>query len=288
MGKTCMDTTQLFHVDAFSRRPFAGNPAVVCLLKKRYQDNVLQSIASEMNLSETAFVQKNERKPIEEEERFSLRWFTPTTEVNLCGHATLATAAVLFYDVKVSATEISFETRSGKLTARLENDGILLNLPSNRTTPVTPDKELLEAVEINEFESAYFSKKTGDLLICLEDEETLRNLKPDFSRMKSLRTAGEMQAIIVTSKGHPPYDFVSRCFAPWVGVDEDPVTGAAHTILGPYWSRILRKKKMLAYQASKRGGELTVKLLAPNRVGLIGNAVIVSKGELFLPQEKLS
>lgn len=282
MRSICVNRTPLYHVDAFTKRSFAGNPAAVCFPEQTHKDSVLQSIAAEMNLSETAFLQKPERKPIKEERLFSLRWFTPKTEVDLCGHATLATAAVLFYDIGISATEISFETRSGKLTAKLEGDGILLDLPSCVTTPVNPDQDLLEAARINDFKSAHFSKKTRDMLIVLEDEEALRNLKPNFDRMKSLRTSERMQGIIVTSKGHAPYDFVSRYFAPWVGIDEDPVTGAAHTVLGPFWSEILRKKEMRAYQASERGGELTVKILAPNRVGLIGNAVIVSKGELYL------
>jgi len=282
MKKTYVNRTPLYHVDAFTKRPFAGNPAAVCLLEQTPKDSVLQSIAAEMNLSETAFLHKTERKPIEEQRLFSLRWFTPKMEVDLCGHATLATAAVLFYDIGISATEISFETRSGKLTARLDDDGILLDLPSYVTTPVNPNQDILEATGIKDFKSAHFSKETRDLLIVLENEKTLRNLKPNFDHLKSLRTPERMQGIIATSKGHAPYDFVSRYFAPWVGINEDPVTGAAHTILGPFWSEILKKKEMRAYQASERGGELAINILAPNRVGLIGNAVIISKGELRL------
>lgn len=282
MEKTYVNRTPLYHVDAFTKRPFAGNPAAVCLLEQTPKDSVLQSIAAEMNLSETAFLHKTERKPIKEQRLFSLRWFTPKMEVDLCGHATLATAAVLFYDIGISATEISFETRSGKLTARLDDDGILLDLPSYVTTSVNPDQDILEATGIKDFKSAHFSKETRDLLIVLENEKTLRNLKPNFDRLKSLRTPERMQGIIATSEGHAPYDFVSRYFAPWVGINEDPVTGAAHTILGPFWSEILKKKEMRAYQASERGGELAINILAPNRVGLIGNAVIISKGELRL------
>jgi PhzF family phenazine biosynthesis protein len=269
-------------VDAFSRKPFSGNPAAVCLLKEPLQDSVYQSIAAEMNLSETAFVLKRGRQSIWKESVFSLRWFTPKTEVDLCGHATLATAAVLFYDVRVSATEIAFETRSGRLIAKREGDGILLDLPSYATTPAEANPEMLEAVGIADFESVYSSLGSHDLLVVLKNEETVRGLRPNFDRLKSVKLKEKLQGIIVTTKGGEGYDFVSRYFAPWVGIDEDPVTGAAHAVLGPFWSKRLEKREMRAFQASQRGGELTVKMLAARRVGLVGNAVIVSKGKLYL------
>ncbi len=277
-----MDKIPLYHVDAFAKEPFTGNPAAVCILEKPYKDSLLRSIAAEMNLSETAFLQKLDQKPIKDSRLFSLRWFTPETEVNLCGHATLATAAALFYDLKITATEVSFETRSGTLRARLEEGGILLDLPSEETVQVYPSQDILSALGISEFTSAHYSAKSGHLLILLPNEETLRNLKPDFERMKSSGTRDKIAGVIVTSKGQAPYDFVSRFFAPWFGINEDPVTGAAHTLLGPYWSKMLMKKEMLAYQASLRGGELNVKIISPDRVGLVGNAVIISKGELYL------
>jgi len=272
----------IYHVDAFTAEPFRGNPAAVCLLERPCKDDMLGAIAAEMNLSETAFLQSLVQKPIKDQRLFSLRWFTPTTEVDLCGHATLATAAVLFHEIRIPTTEVSFETRSGTLTARLEGPGILLDFPSYETIPADPSRSFLEAAGISDFTSAHFSKKTGILLILLENQETLANLKPNFERLKSAGTKEKIGGVIVTSKGHAPYDFVSRFFAPWVGINEDPVTGAAHTILGPFWSKKLGKKEMLAYQASQRGGELTVKILSPGRVGLIGNAVIISKGELYL------
>lgn len=282
MGRTNTTRIPLYHVDAFTKEPFRGNPAAVCIIEQPVKDGLLQTIAAEMNLSETAFLQKPEQKPIKNERSFSLRWFTPKTEVDLCGHATLATAAVLFYDIEVPATAVAFETRSGTLTARRENEGILLDLPSYETTPTNPSQNFLDALGINRFKSARFSKKTRDLLIQLENEDTVRNLKPDFERVKSLGATEKTEGVIVTSKGRAPYDFVSRFFAPCLGINEDPVTGAAHTVLGPFWSRMLGKKEMLAYQASQRGGALTVRILSPNRVGLVGNAVIVSKGELCL------
>jgi PhzF family phenazine biosynthesis protein len=277
-----MDRIPLYHVDAFTKKPFRGNPAAVCILEKPCDDSVLGSIAAEMNLSETAFLRKLDKKPVKDARSFSLRWFTPKTEVYLCGHATLATAAVLFYDVGTLASEVSFETKSGALTARLDNDGIFLDFPADETKPVDPSKDLLDAVGIRDFETANFSEKTRSLLILLQSEEAVRELKPDFERMKSVGNTKKTRGIIVTSRGHSPYDFVSRFFAPWLGINEDPVTGAAHTALGPFWSRLLGKKKMLAHQISQRGGELTVKILPRNRIGLIGNAVIVSKGELYL------
>jgi PhzF family phenazine biosynthesis protein len=277
-----LDKIPLYHVDAFTTEPFAGNPAAVCILEKPYKDNVLKSIAAEMNLSQTAFLQKLEQKHIEDSRLFSLRWFTPQTEVNLCGHATLATAAVLFHEIKLRATEVSFETRSGTLTARLEDNGILLDFPKDETTPFYPSQGILDALGISDFTNAYYSRKSGYLLILLPTEQNLRNLRPDFEHLKSAETKDKIAGVIVTSRGSEPYDFVSRFFAPWLGINEDPVTGSAHTTLCGYWSKTLGKKEMQAYQASQRGGQLTVKVLSPDRVGLIGNAVIVSKGELFL------
>ena len=276
------DRIPIYQVDAFTDEQFKGNPAAVCLLQNQYDDNTLQSIAAEMNLSETAFLYNTEEKPLKDSQFFYLRWFTPKTEVPLCGHATLATAAVLFYDIGISAIEVAFETKSGKLTARKDKNGILLDFPSDETTPINPNQDLLKAMGIAKFENAQISKKARNLLIHMQNEEILVNLKPDFQRMKTTPTNEDIKGVIVTSKGHPPYDFVSRYFAPWVGINEDPVTGAAHTVLGPYWSRILGKEEMLAYQASSRGGKLIVRVRSKDRVDLIGRAVIFSKGELYL------
>ncbi len=282
IGSACMKEFPLYHVDAFTRKPFGGNPAAVCLLDSLYEDAVLQSIAAEMNLSETAFVLQNGNKPVQEEQFFSLRWFTPKTEVDLCGHATLASAAVLFYDVGVSAETATFKTRSGILTATRESDRIFLDFPSYKTARVEPNRELLDAAGINDFVSAHSSRDSLDLLILLKDEETLKGLRPNFDRLRSVRLKKKLQGIIVTSMSHGSYDFISRYFAPWVGIDEDPVTGAAHAVLGPFWSGRLGKNEMHAFQASARGGELTVRILAPYRVGLLGDAVIISKGRLYL------
>lgn len=272
----------IYHVDAFTDEPFRGNPAAVCLLQQQYEDAILQSVAAEMNLSETAFLSPLEQKPLKDSSIFSLRWFTPKVEVPLCGHATLATAAVLFYDIGISINEITFETKSGKLIAKRDKNGILLNFPIDALIPINPSQALLKAIGIADFRDLCYAKRTKQLLIHLSDEEAVKNLRPNFELMYSTATNENICGVIVTSQGHQPYDFVSRYFAPWVGVNEDPVTGSAHTILAPYWSKILGKREMLAYQLSRRGGKLIVRLSSNDRVDLIGNAVIVSKGKLAL------
>lgn len=272
----------IYLVDAFTDHQFKGNPAAVCILNRPLKESVMQNIATEMNLSETAFLIPIEEKPVEESGSFSLRWFTPKVEVPLCGHATLATAAVLLSEIGISTNEINFETISGRLIAKKEEDGISLNFPSNEPVPIDPPNELLDAIGIFEFKEVAFTKNAKKLLIHLKNEESVKNLNPDYKKMMSATPKEDIIGVIVTSPGSPPYDFISRFFAPWVGVDEDPVTGAAHTVLTPYWSKKLNKKQMLAYQASSRGGKLIVRQSSEDRVDLIGNAVTVLKGELYL------
>lgn len=281
MGK---NSCPLYIVDAFTDKLFGGNPAAVCLLKRKHADSVLQSVAAEMNLSETAFLRPLEQKPLKESKSFSLRWFTPKLEVPLCGHATLGTAAVLFYDLNILADEVSFETKSGILVARRDEHRILLDFPADETVVAKPSRTLLEAIGIADFEAVRCARRSKDLLVHVPDEGVVRDLRPDFELMKETCAEEGVGGVIVTSRGRSPYDFVSRFFAPCYGINEDPVTGAAHTVLAPYWSKILRKKEMLAYQASARGGKLVVRLRQRGRVNLIGNAVIVSKGELYLQQ----
>ena len=281
MEKDC-ERISFYVVDAFTSEPFKGNPAAVCLLKQQKEDDILQSIAAEFNLSETAFLLNLTEKTIKQSRVFSLRWFTPKTEVPLCGHATLATAAVIFHESDVTVSKVTFKTKSGELTAQEERDSIILNFPSENTVPTNPNQDLLGIMGIDDFEDACLSMTSKKLLIRLKSEEALRFLEPDFERMKSVSTKENIRGVIVTSKGYPPYDFVSRFFAPWLGINEDPVTGSAHTILAPYWGEILGKQEMLAYQASSRGGELKVRVHKNRRVDLIGKAVIISIGELNL------
>lgn len=272
----------LYIVDAFTNKQFGGNPAAVCVLQRKYADSVLQSIAAEMNLSETAFLLPVEDKPLKKSKIFSLRWFTPKVEMLLCGHATLAAAAVLFYELNILANKVRFETKSGILVAKKNKRQIVLDFPTDKPVPIKPNKTLLEAMGIIKFKNLKYAKGIKKLLVHVSDENVLKGLKPNFELMKSISTKEEIRGVIVTAQGRSPYDFVSRFFAPWIGINEDPVTGAAHTVLAPYWSKILGKKKMLAYQASARGSRLRVHLRSNNRVDLIGESVIVLKGELFL------
>lgn len=272
----------IFQVDAFTDEPFKGNPAAVCILPRRFKDRILQAIAAEMNLSETAFLFPLEDKPLEKSEIFSLRWFTPTVEVPLCGHATLATAAVLFYQIEVLTNKVNFATKSGKLTARKDQKGIILDFPVHKPAPIKPPINILKALQIHKFKKVLYEDTMKVILIHLFDAKDVTNLVPNFEEMKSINKSMGFLGVIVTARGQRPYDFISRFFAPWVGVNEDPVTGVAHTILAPYWSKILGKDEMLCYQASSRGGELVVRLLTNKRVNLIGKAVIVFKGELYL------
>lgn len=270
----------IYVVDAFSDSKFSGNPAAVCLLEQEISEELMQSIAGEMNLSETAFLRSLDGKSIKESKRFSLRWFTPKVEVSLCGHATLATSWVLFFDLGCSENEIEFKTLSGILKAKKEKEGALLDFPKEDPVVYEPPIKLLSDLGILNYESVMLAAKLKYILIELKNEEDVLKIEPDFEKMKDMDIE-DLIGVIITSKGTPPYDFISRFFAPWVGVSEDPVTGSAHTVLAPYWSKILNKNDMLAYQASERGGELEVRLKG-DRVELLGEAQIVTKGELFI------
>jgi PhzF family phenazine biosynthesis protein len=257
---------KLFHVDAFTAEAFRGNPAAVCLLEGERDDRWMQSVAAEMNLAETAFLRR-------EGDAFRLRWFTPVAEVDLCGHATLASAHILWQESILAPDDgARFQTRSGLLTAARSGDAIALNFPATPPKPADA-KNVLAALGV----SARFTGTTiFDYLVELESEDAVRNLKPDF---QALAIAG-MRGVIVTSQARD-YDFVSRYFAPAYGINEDPVTGSTHCALAVYWSERLGKQDFRAYQASARGGELQVKLRG-DRVELGGHAVTVTRGELLV------
>ena len=267
-------------MDAFCESQFKGNPAAVCLLEDEPEDELLQNIANEMNLSETAFLYSLEGRPISESAKFSLRWFTPKVEVPLCGHATLAASWVLFEEIGIKTNEVEFETKSGKLAAKLEEEGVLLDFPKEEPRAYAPSSDLLAVLHIKEFQECMLAEKLGYILIHLKDEDAVLKVEPDFEKMIDLSLEGII-GVIITAQADSQYDFISRFFAPWVGVPEDPVTGSAHTVLAPYWSKILNKNEMLAYQASERGGQLTVRPKG-ERVELVGEAQIVLKGELFV------
>lgn len=256
-----------FQVDAFTDRPFAGNPAAVCLLSEERDANWMQAVAAEMNLSETAFV-----RPLGDS--FELRWFTPAIEVDLCGHATLASAHALWTEGVVNEGQpIRFHTKSGELTCAKYRDLIELDFPATPAKEATSPEGLLDALDVR---PSFVGQSKFDKLVCVESEQVVRSLKPDFARLREI----SMRGVIVTSRSvDPRFDFVSRFFAPGAGIDEDPVTGSAHCCLGPYWSERLGKTEMTAFQASSRGGIVRVRVNG-DRVILAGNAVTVLRGEL--------
>jgi PhzF family phenazine biosynthesis protein len=264
---------KLYQIDAFTPRPFAGNPAAVCLLDVARPDEWMQHVAAEMNLSETAFL-------LPEGDAFHLRWFTPTTEVPLCGHATLASAHFLWETGTIPLDQAAtFRTRSGRLSARRVAGRIEINLPAAPLTESPAPKGALEALGT----TAIWVGRTADrglgdvdYVIDIGAEDVVRKLKPDFGRLRELKSG-----FIVTARATtPPFDFVSRYFAAFVGIDEDPVTGAAHCALVPHWAARLSKLEMTAYQASARGGIVHARLDG-DRVYLSGDAVTVLRGELL-------
>lgn len=256
-------------VDAFTDRPFAGNPAAVCVLDRPRDEAWMRDLAREMNLSETAFLLRSDS-----DESFGLRWFTPTVEVDLCGHATLASAHVLWEDGHLAPDAPAlFDTRSGRLVATKSGDWITLDFPA------TPPRERAVADVFSDalgIAVSYAGKTAFDVLCEIGSESDLLALRPDMGKLAALPYRG----IIVTSRSERPgVDFVSRFFAPAAGVNEDPVTGSAHCALGPYWSALMNKTEFLAEQVSERGGVIRLALVG-DRVHLSGRAVTVLRGEL--------
>jgi PhzF family phenazine biosynthesis protein len=264
---------RITHVDAFTDRRFSGNPAAVCVLTEPAEDRWMQDVAAEMNLSETAFARR-----LDGGSTFNLRWFTPNSEVDLCGHATLATAHVLWEDGHLPTDRPArFETRSGLLTARPGQDGIELDFPCEPiAAEVAAPDELATLRAAIPAPIRFAGRNRLDLLVELATEDEVRGLRPDIRRLEQLPVRG----IIVTSRAAGrDYDFVSRFFAPRVGVDEDPVCGSAHCCLGPYWREQLGRSELTARQVSRRGGVVKVRVEA-GRVALTGRAVTVLRGEL--------
>jgi PhzF family phenazine biosynthesis protein len=259
---------RLLQIDAFTDVPFRGNPAAVCFLDRERDTDWMQNVAMEMNLSETAFL-----LPVED--GFSLRWLTPTVEVDLCGHATLASAHALWEEGVLGQSETArFQTRSGLLTATRNGEWIELDFPEKIAEPAEAFPELVAGLGNPRILFAGSNKL--DYIVEVESEEVLRNLRPDHAR---LRTIG-LRGVIVTSRPSTGgFDFISRYFAPGSGIDEDPVTGSAHCCLGPYWASRLGKRELVGYQASARGGIVRVRLEG-DRVKLGGRAVTVLRGEL--------
>jgi len=257
----------IYQVDAFTSEVFSGNPAAVCILDTWIEDRRLQSVATENNLSETAFLVRTENG-------FDLRWFTPLTEVELCGHATLASAFVQFFCRNWSGDTIKFQTRkSGELIVRKRNDTLEMDFPARPAHTQSPPDGLGEALGVaprDVFGSA------EDLMVILDNEKTVVEIQPVFAALEQL----EYRGIIVTARGDR-CDFVSRFFAPRVGIPEDPVTGSAHCVLIPYWATVLGKKELHAFQVSKRGGELFCKHVG-ERVRISGKAALYLEGTITI------
>lgn len=254
----------IYKLDSFTGKLFHGNPAAVCPLPKWLSDSLMQQIASENNLSETAFF-------VTAGNRFHIRWFTPLTEVDLCGHATLAAAAVLYEKMHYSGGFLEFESRSGLLKVSREEDRYVLDFPTDRLEPAALPKGITDALG---FEPLETWKGREDYLLLAHSEQQIREMKPDFRKMAGYTGRG----IIVTSKSEE-CDFVSRFFAPAAGIDEDPVTGSAHTSLTPYWAERLGKKELSARQLSLRGGELNCKLEG-NRTCISGKVAFYLEGQI--------
>jgi PhzF family phenazine biosynthesis protein len=262
-----------YQLDAFTTGLFSGNPAAICLMPTDLDDDLYLAISSEMNLSETAFL--DETHP----GAYRLRWFTPVREVPLCGHATLAAAHLLFDYFGVEMKRIKFDTKSGELYAMNTPDGVLMDFPSNPPEPVEPFDDVLDALGVDEWIDVQYSPGNQKLMVHLESYDVLRDVEPDYQALKEAENPLGWRATMITSPGFDDYDFVSRHFAPLMGVNEDPVTGSNHTVLTPYWSNILGKKRMNAYQASKRGGSMIVEDHG-DRVHIIGKSVLVMEGKL--------
>jgi PhzF family phenazine biosynthesis protein len=261
---------RIVQVDAFSREAFRGNPAAVCVLTEERRDTWMLAVAAEMNLSETAFL-------LRRDDGWSLRWFTPKVEVSLCGHATLASAHVLWEDGHADMGEqLSFHTLSGVLTARREPDGIVLDFPAVAAVETPWPQHVLDALGV--IAPTAVARNRMDLLVELSSADEVRALHPDFGRLAS----ADVRGVIVTARADDgAHDFVSRFFAPAVGVDEDPVTGSAHCCLAPWWAERLGRAELRGYQASERGGTVLVRLRG-ERVELVGSAVTVMRGEIVV------
>jgi len=258
---------QIFKVDTFTDKPFSGNPAGVCILSEKRGDEWMQAVAREMNLSETAFL-------LRRGDGYDLRWFTPIVEVALCGHATLASAHILYESGYLKhETEARFYTKSGLLTAKHNGNLIGLDFPSQPPKPAPAPDGLVDALDVKPL---FVGKNDLYHVVEVDSETTVRNLKPNYGLLGKVMIDG----VTVTAKAVTPgFDFVSRFFAPRFGIDEDPVTGSSHCLLGPFWSDRLHKTELVAYQASDRGGIIHVRV-GSDRVYIGGNAVTILRGEL--------
>lgn len=259
----------IYQIDAFAERPFQGNPAAVCPLQHWLPDNILQAIAEENNLAETAFF-------VESDEAYDLRWFTPTNEVDLCGHATLAAAHVLLNNIHTELSEITFESKSGSLRVFKEGELLTLDFPQQLGVACEPPADLIKG--LGKLPCECYAAM--DYMVVFENEEAITSLSPDFREFREL----DLRGVIATAPGQRS-DFVSRFFAPNCGIDEDPVTGSAHCTLTPYWTERLNKRVLIAQQLSKRSGTLQCRV-ENNRVYISGKTVAYLEGYIQINSEQ--
>jgi len=268
---------RITQVDAFTNKPFAGNPAADCIMPESRDAKWMQDVAREMNLSETAFLVRSRfagSRNAGQSDGYNLRWFTPAVEVDLCGHATLASAHVLWEEEHLKSNEQArFHTRSGLLTADRKGEWIEMDFPAKLEEPAVEPSDLARALGVS---PKYVGKNEFDYLVEVGSEEVVRKMNPDFTLLGTLPVRG---VIVTAPPSSSEYDFVSRFFGPRAGVNEDPVTGSAHCCLGPFWGKRLKKDQLVGYQASARGGVVRVRL-GGDRVYLQGQAVTVLRGEL--------
>jgi PhzF family phenazine biosynthesis protein len=267
-----MKTIKTFIVDAFTDEPFKGNPAGVCLMEDLSDAALMQSIATELNLSETAFLCKSESS----DNQYLIRYFTPSVEIAFCGHATLASAKVILEKYNQDAVEFTTHYQLN-LSATQWGSKIKMIFPLYDTIPYAPNQSLYQAMGITKPLETRFSKDMEMLVILVKDKQTLVSLNPDYAGM--IASSNEIKEVVVTSHSEEDrYDFYSRCFCPWIGINEDPVTGAAHAVLAKYWSEKLAKAEMRAYQVSKRGGYMELNIIDSKQLEVISNAKVILDG----------
>jgi len=262
-----MNTYELFQVDAFAKGPFTGNPAAIVPLQEWIPTELMQNIALENNLSETAFI-------VPKDDDYEIRWFTPLVEVDLCGHATLASAYVIFQMIDTDRTSIVFHSRSGPLYVTKSENKIIMDFPTDKLTDLNPDPSLIEAIGAKPV-SAF--RGSHDLVLVYENYKIIENMRPNFNALASF----DVRGVLTTAPGFDDYDFVSRGFFPTTGINEDPATGSAHTTLTPYWSQRLSKNHMNALQMSSRGGYLEVENKGERTI-LKGQAHLYLQGKIFV------
>lgn len=273
---------KIFIVDAFTRDPFKGNPAGVFMITRDVSDKFLQNVATEMNLSETAFVTAKSDKTFKLEKHFDLRWFTPEVEVDLCGHATLAAAKVLYEHYENMNEILCFDTKSGIICCHKNGDKIEMKFPINEGQDLGEfvSFSMCSNLRDEEILACFYNKETKKLLVEIDSYDKLKGLLFDYNKLRGMIFPEIVRGLIITTKGDENFDFYSRYFAPWVGINEDPVTGSSHTLLYPYWTKKLGKEKLISKQISKRSGEIEL-FEKDNHVILVGEAKIIMAGQFM-------